>query len=258
MRPFVRAYLLFAYYLSWVWFGLGGLLLNLFCICLWIFPRNERQRVRVRNLIRWLFASWIKWFHASTVVKVIWKNFEQPLAGGTVYVANHPSLVDAPVLLGRLPNAICIFKPALLRNPLIAPAAILAGYTSGDRGVDAIRDAADKVAAGCSLLIFPEGTRTPVAQTLGPFKAGFALIAQRANAPIRLISIRATSGLVTKGAPWWKPPPLPGCFEMELGDELLPDEMGSASETTALVYARLANMLTTPPTSDQPCPRTSC
>ncbi len=255
MRPFVRVYFLFAYWLSWVLFAAGGLLLNFFCALRSIFPRPPTLAVRVRNTIRWLFESLMKWAHACAVARVNWKNFDQPLRAGTVYIANHPTLIDAPILLGKLPNAITVFKPALLRNPLIAPAAILAGYTSGDRGVDAVRDAAEKVAEGCSLLIFPEGTRTPMGQTIGPFKAGFALIAQRAQAPVRLISIRATPGVLTKGSCWWRPAQLPLQFEIELGPEI--DSSGETQETTSVAHAQLAKMLANGPVSGEPCPRIS-
>jgi 1-acyl-sn-glycerol-3-phosphate acyltransferase len=260
MRALVRIYYLVAYYWSWVLFALGGLTLNFFCAFLCLFPHSPNLRIRVRSVIAWLFAFWLKWFHASGVVRISWINFDaRPLSCGTVYVANHPTLVDAPVLLSRLPNAICIFKPALLRNPVVAPAAILAGYVAGDKGVDVIREAAEKVAGGCSLLIFPEGTRTQAGQLINPLKSGFALIAQRAHAPIRLISIRATPWLVSKDAAWWKFPPLPGRFEITLGPELRPETAGSATEMTALVQAQLASLASPLPISHDLChPRTSC
>ena len=256
MRFFTRVYLLIAYWFSWLLFALGGLLLNFGCVLWSVFPRTSRSRVRVRNLIRWLFEWFVKWWHACGVVQVSFKKFDHPLAAGTVYIANHPSLIDAVILLGKLPNAITIFKPALLRNPLIAPAAILAGYASGDGGGDVIRDAAEKVAGGCSLLIFPEGTRTRPGQTLGEFKAGFALMARRAQAPIRLITIRAPAGFLIKGSCWWWPRHLPARFEVELGDEISP--CTETLEITAQAHTRLANTLANTPLSGRSCPHTSC
>jgi 1-acyl-sn-glycerol-3-phosphate acyltransferase len=256
MRFLARVYFQITYLLSWLLFAVGGLLLNFGCTLCSIFPRTPRLRVRVRNLIRWLFEWLLKWWHATQVVQISWKNFDAPLSAGTVYIANHPTLIDAVILLAKLPNAITIFKPALLRNPVIAPAAILAGYASGDGGVDVVRDAAEKVEGGCSLLIFPEGTRTRSGEILGDFKAGFALIARRAQAPIRLISIRATPHFLGKGSLWWWPRRLPAQFEIELGDEISP--AAETLEITALAHTRLANMLTNTPVSGEPCPHTSC
>ena len=172
-----RGYYVVIYYLSWFFFGLVGLGLNLACICLLPLPKRHARGNGVRTAIRLLFDFWLKWLHLSRVVRIRWHGFDEPLNPGTVYIANHPSLVDATFLLARLPNAVCIFKPSLMRNPVIGPAAIMAEYVSGDAGLDVIRDAAGKVAQGCSILIFPEGTRTALGLPPGPFKPGFALIA---------------------------------------------------------------------------------
>ncbi|PTY08581.1 hypothetical protein DB347_03120 [Opitutaceae bacterium EW11] len=242
MRAVVQAYYLAAYYLSWLWFGLGGLLLNVVCALLLLWPRREQLGHGVRSAIRWLFAFWLKWTHATGVFRVDWSGLDDAiLTPGTVYVANHPTLVDAPVLLSRLPDAICIFKPALLKNPVIAPAAILAGYVSGDAGIDLIRGAAEQVSRGQTLLVFPEGTRTGPGRALEPFKPGFALIAQRAHAPIRLISLHASPRLVARGRPWWKPPAFP-CRLRVVSEELLDVESGqSANEIARLAEERLAS-----------------
>jgi len=44
------------------------------------------------------------------------------------------------------------------------------GYIAGEKGVDLVREVAARIAAGQSLLIFPEGTRTATGATLGPLK----------------------------------------------------------------------------------------
>jgi len=221
MKLLRLAWLTFAYYFSWFLFGLGGLLLNIACVPLLLLPRRERFGRATRDAIRWLFDFWLRWMHASGVVAVTFHGFDTPLPAGAVYVSNHPTLVDAPFLLARLPDTVCIFKPALLRNPVIAPAALMAGYISGDQGVDLVRNAAQRVAAGQSLLIFPEGTRTNPEQVLNILKPGFALIAQRAGAPVQVIRVRAGPLMARKGHPWWKPPPLPGWFEFTR-DTLIP------------------------------------
>lgn len=229
MKPLLRRlWLPAAYYLSWIWFGLGGLALNLACVPLLLLPHRERHGPRARAVTRWLFNFWLRWMHASGVVKVTWHGFDRPLPKGVVYVANHPCLVDAPFLLARLPDTVCIFKPAVLRNPFMAPTALLCGYVSaGDNGIDLIRNSVERLDAGQSLLIFPEGTRTFSGSRLNPLKPGFALIARRAGCPVRLIRVRSSPLLARKSLPWWKLPPLPGAVEFTL-DELIPaDEIES-------------------------------
>src|SRR5690606_24996359 len=226
-----RLWLPVAYYLSWLLFALGGLALNLCCAPFLLARDRERFGPPARAATRRLFDSWLGWMHLSGILEIVWTGFENPSPRGVVYVANHPTLVDAPFLLARLPDTVCIFKPALLRNPVIAPAALLCGYVSGDAGVDGIRRAAEAVASGRSLLIFPEGTRTEPGATLNPLKPGAALIARRAGAPLRLIHVRSSPLMARKGHPWWKLPPLPGRFEFTLGEQLSSDT--SPAELTA-------------------------
>lgn len=221
MKTVRSLWLPFAYYFSWALFGLGGLLLNIGCAPLLLARNRERFGGPARAATRALLGLWLRWMRFSGVVEVTWIGFDRPLPPGAVYVANHPTLVDAPFLLARLPDTVCIFKPALLRNPFIAPTALLCGYVPGARGVDLVRNSVQRLSAGQSLLIFPEGTRTPPGAALHPLKPGFALIARRAGVPIQLIRVRSGPLMGCKGLPWWKLPPLPGRFEFTL-DELIP------------------------------------
>jgi 1-acyl-sn-glycerol-3-phosphate acyltransferase len=235
-----RVYYGTVYYLSWLLFGTVGFILNIVCIFLLLLPNREAHATRARERIRRLFDLFMRWIHFTGIVKVTWKGFDQPLTGGTVYIGNHPTLIDAPIVLSRIPDAICIFKPQLIRNPALGPAAIIAEYVSGDAGVDVIRTTAGKVAEGRSLLIFPEGTRTAVGEVLGTLRSGFALIASRARAPVQLIVIRTTENLVRKGRPWWRLPKiLPAHVVVSLDRRWEHDPTRHAATLTAEVTERL-------------------
>lgn len=233
-----------AYYLSWIMFGSVGLLLNMFCVLLLPLPNRNSYGRAVRATIRRLFGAWIAWLHASRTIIIEWVGFDGGVRPGTVYIANHPSIVDATLLLARLPDAVCIFKPALMSNPAVGPAAIMAGYVRGDTGLDLMRAAAARVAAGQSLLIFPEGTRTAEGKLLEPMKPGFALIADRARAPVQLVIIRSTPGVGSRGRPWWPPPEtLPGQCRIVL-DQTWPYEPGRpAAQLTQAVERRICEVL---------------
>ena len=239
-----RAYYVGAYYASWAIFGGVGVLLNLASLPFLLLPRCETGGARMRRVIRWLFDFWLRWMHATGVVRVAWHGFERPLEPGAVFIANHPTLVDATFILARLPDAICIFKPALMRNPAIGPAALLAGYVSGEPGVDLVREVAAKIAAGQSLLIFPEGTRTAPGGVLNPLRPGFALIASRAKAPVQLIRVVSSPGMAQKGRAWWKPPAvIPGWFEITLDRRWEHDPLRSPAELTEEVQRHLLAQL---------------
>jgi len=245
MKRIIRIRSVVLYYLSWIVFGSVGVLLNLVCIVLLVLPGRDRYARSVRSAIKRLFGAWTAWLHAARIAVVDWKGFDgDSLQAGTVYIANHPSIVDATIILARLPEAVCIFKPSLMRNPAVGPAATMAGYVRGDSGLDLLRAAAARVADGQSLLVFPEGTRTEQGTLLGKMKPGFALIADRAKAPVRLLVIRSNSSLGARGRPWWPAPEvLPALMTISL-DQVFPYEPGrSAAELTQSVEARICEVL---------------
>lgn len=245
MHFLARSYFLTAYYISWLFFGMGGMALTSFCVLLLPLPGRQRTSRWVRAVIRSLLRLWLFWFNVSHVLRIRWRGMEKIATNQpAIYVANHPTLIDAVLLLPRLPDTICLFKAALLRNPIISAAAIMAGYVAGEFGVELIREAADKVTSGCSLLIFPEGTRTSPGNNLNILKPGFALIAQRAQVPIHIITVRASPGLVPRGRPWWHPPALPAWIEFSHEGEIPADTTLAPAEITALVEQRLSTQLT--------------
>jgi 1-acyl-sn-glycerol-3-phosphate acyltransferase len=233
-----------AYYLSWAWFAGVGVILNLLCVPLLLLPRRERLGPAMRGVIRGLFSVWLHWFHLSRCLRICWRGFDTPLTPRTIYVANHPTLLDATFLLARLPDTICIIKPALMRSPAIGPLALLAGYAAGGTDIDLIRDVAGRVATGRSLLVFPEGTRTKPGTMLGTLKPGYALIAGRARAAVQLIIIRASADLVPRGRPWWRPPAvLPAWAELTLDRRWEYDPARRTRDLTAEVERRLSEVL---------------
>jgi 1-acyl-sn-glycerol-3-phosphate acyltransferase len=170
-----------------------------------------------QRLIHRHFAFFHAWCAFARLVHVRYHGFEHVPRGGLVLAANHPALIDITCLLARLPEAVCIFKPAIRRNPLLGAAARRAGYLGSDGGHELVRAAAEKVAAGHRLIVFPEGTRTPPGKVLLPFKPGFILIARRARVPIQLVRITTDSDVLTKGRAWWRLPRFPAHIEVNAG-----------------------------------------
>jgi 1-acyl-sn-glycerol-3-phosphate acyltransferase len=246
-RALLRLYHYPANWVSWVMFAMVGVLLNVVCAPLLLVRDRARHGPAVRTAIRRLFVAWCRWLHATRLIIVRWHGFTpEALAGSAVYISNHPGLLDATFLLARLPDAICIFKPAIMRNPALGPAALMAGYACGDSGVELIRDVASRVSAGRSLLIFTEGTRTAAEVNLNPLKPGFALIAARAHVPIRVIHIRAPRDLVPKGWSWWRAPQFPSQVDVTLLGELRAAPNETATELTARASRQLSAALAAP------------
>ena len=140
---------------------------------------------------------------------------------GLIVVANHPSLIDAMLLVAHLPRSACIMKASLMRNPLLGPGARLARYIRNDSAFGMIHCAITDLQSGGQLVLFPEGTRT-TKRPLNPFHASFALIAKRAQAPVQAVFIDTSSPYLGKGWPLWRLPPLPIRFTVRLGQRFDP------------------------------------
>jgi 1-acyl-sn-glycerol-3-phosphate acyltransferase len=145
--------------------------------------------------------------------------------------------MDVTYLLARMPEAVCIFKPAIARNPVLGAAARRAGYLPGGGGVDLIRQVAEKAAAGHRVIIFPEGTRTSPGETVLPLKPGFVLMAQRGRVPIQLVRIVWNSNVLAKGRAWWKLPRLPAQIDVTLGPLVTVDSDASPTKVAARIEA---------------------
>lgn len=231
------AYTLFGYYVTVALFGLFGLGLSLFSLLTSWLPATQQVERFHQRLLHRNFALFIWWCDVTRLTHVRYHGLERLGRGGLVIAANHPSLIDATCLLARIPEAVCIFKPAIRRNPVLGAAARRAGYLASDGGHDLVRYAAEKVAAGHTLIIFPEGTRTPPGQDLLPLKSGFVLIARRAGVPIQLVRITTDSDVLTKGRAWWRPPRLPAHVEVTVGPLISPETELRTADFAAQIEA---------------------
>lgn len=140
---------------------------------------------------------------------------------GLIVVANHPSMLDALMLVARLPRSACVMKASLMRNPFLGPGARLARYIRNDTPKGLIRLAVNDLRDGGQLVLFPEGTRTTL-KPLNPFRPGFTMIAKMAGVPIQTVFIDTESPYLGKGWPLWKLPPLPIVFRVRLGRRFEP------------------------------------
>jgi len=133
-----------------------------------------------------------------------------------VVVANHPSLLDAVILVSCLPNAVCIMKASLMHNLLLGAGARMARYIVNDAPLPMIRHAIDELREGACLVIFPEGTRTS-SPPVGPCAATAGVIAARAGVPVQALLIEMNSLYLGKRWPIWMPPRLPLAIRVRLG-----------------------------------------
>lgn len=123
-----------------------------------------------------------------------------------VLVANHPSMLDAMLFLSITPHAVCVMKSTLLRLPIIGTFARRAGYIPYGEASELLRRAREAVGEGSSVVIFPEGTRSPQ-RGVGGFQRGAARIALEAEVPLEAFRLDMNPVVLGRGLPWWSPPP---------------------------------------------------
>jgi len=142
--------------------------------------------------------------------------------GGLIVAGNHPTMLDALLVVARMPRGLCVMKAELMRNIFLGGGARLARYIRNDVGRGMVRDCVKALREGNQLVLFPEGTRT-VAAPINAFKPGITLIAHLAQAPIQTIFIESFSPYLTKGWPLLQAPPVPVRIRIRLGRRFAPD-----------------------------------
>jgi 1-acyl-sn-glycerol-3-phosphate acyltransferase len=124
--------------------------------------------------------------------------------GPAVYAANHSSSLDILVVLAWLPRDVrIIYKRSLSYVPLLGWSMPIAGHIAIDRSNPfrarrSLERAARRIRAGTSVLVFPEGTRSPDG-VVRHFKRGSFSLALEAGVPIVPVSLVGVKALVPRG-----------------------------------------------------------
>ncbi|MBT9556272.1 MAG: 1-acyl-sn-glycerol-3-phosphate acyltransferase [Myxococcales bacterium] len=141
---------------------------------------------------------------------------------GKLVVANHPTYIDIVFLLALVPDAVCVFKRSILRNPVMRGPVYASGYLVNDDGPTLVASAAQVLAAGSSLVVFPEGTRSEAGGRLQPLHRGAAHAAIAANVALQPIAIRCDPPMLVRGLPWYRLPRTRSHFAFQRLDALQP------------------------------------
>ena len=239
-----------AFYGSLALFGAAALAFSVVSLAFAWLPASTRTEKVFQRAIQLQLIFFLRWLRWVRVVEVNYRGWEEAQIERAVIVANHPGLVDAFYLLARVPRGFCIFKRAIRRNPFLSAPAWRAGYLANDTGIGLIRGATQRIVKGASLVVFPEGTRTPRGAKLGTLRPGFAAIARRGGVPVQLVRITVNGSFLAKDHSWLRPGPLPARVVVEAGPRLQPRDFSS---TAALVAAAESWWRTPRPANAAPC-----
>lgn len=118
-----------------------------------------------------------------------------------IYVSNHASLFDIPVILAYVPDNVRImYKRELERIPIFGWCLKMSPFIGIDRSKhreasDAIDATVRTFASGSSVAVFPEGTRSPDGQ-VGVFKRGAFTLAARSGRSLVAIALVGTASIL--------------------------------------------------------------
>ncbi len=151
------------------------------------------------NSALWLAGIRLRMLHVE-------RAFALPTA---VFVCNHVSNLDPPALFGHLPRIAVVLKESLGRIPVLGYVMGLGGFIYVKRNDresrrKAMEDSVATLRNGISLLVFPEGTRSPDGKML-PFRPGPFSMAIEAQVPIVPITVHGSRPLMPKGRNWIQP-----------------------------------------------------
>ena len=163
-----------------------------------------------------------------------------------IFVCNHASLMDIPILYKALPVEFrFIVKKELFKIPLLGFAMKTAGYIPIDRShgraaLRSMKEAARRIKEGASILVFPEGART-LDGRLHEFKEGGFMLAVKSGCPVVPVAIKGSYGILKKGSFIASP----GEVEVIVG---IPIEISGSSgmdrkEITRLAHEQVEHML---------------
>lgn len=192
---------------SFALFGLSGLLLAFVVFpVLCRFPGSQAVRERrCQAVVQRFFRGFLRFTEAIGVLRMQVSGAEALQEPGQLVVANHPTLLDAVFLMSLMPQADCVVKRATLANPFMRGVIRCTGYLSNDRGGELVDACVERLREGRSLLVFPEGTRSP-AGGLGPFRRGASHVALASGKPLRTVVITCTPPALGRGQKWYDVP----------------------------------------------------
>ncbi len=153
---------------------------------------------------------WCKGFLKVLGIKIEVKNKTELPKGIYIFMSNHQSQLDIPVLEKVLEpyNIRFLAKKSLFKIPFFGWGIKALGYVPVERenpkeGLKSVLACVERIKKGISLVIFPEGTRSPTGELL-PFKLGGFVIPLKSKISVVPVAIWGTRDILPKGSLWFK------------------------------------------------------
>lgn len=211
-------------YLGVAWLGILCLAWTPFAMILYLLLPAPWGRSLGRYAIMMVFRIFIATLSLSRRFSFDLEELDALRDAPSVIIApNHPSLLDAVMVISRLPNVACVLKAELMNNIFLGAGARLACYIRNEPVRHMVRSAIRDFDCSSHLLLFPEGTRT-TSYPVNPLKGSIGLIALHAQTPVQTVLIETDSKYLGKGWPLFRKPPMPIHYRARLGRRFDPPQ----------------------------------
>ena len=174
---------------------------------------------------RWLSffqRLWVEWLLRTNGIRLRLDGMENLKKDQSyILVSNHASILDIPALISAAPFPVrFLAKKSLLWFPIFGWVLYFSGHILIDResaqsALRSLKKAPSLLKKGISIIVFPEGTRSPDGE-VKEFKRGAFLLAQHSKFPVVPISISGTYDMLPRHG-WcsW-----PGTINIRMGEPI--------------------------------------
>ncbi len=193
----IRALIVLLYFAGYLFYSLA--------LRLKVMVMNWRGKEKeAADFINYQARLWAQRMIRITGSKVNISGLENiPKDRGVVFIANHQSYMDIPVMIGYIDKPMgFIAKVELLKVPILSMwikylGGVFIVRNNPKESLKAINKGAELIKKGKSMVIFPEGTRSEDGK-LGAFKPGSLKLAVKSGAPIVPVAIKGTVNILSK------------------------------------------------------------
>ena len=143
-------------------FGCGALIINYIVFPLGaVFIKKEKRKAFYCNVVHGTWKFFNRMMEKNGIIKIMIQNPQSLLSvKGKIIVANHPSFIDIVILIGTVPDTICIAKKELKKNIFMGNIVKSLFLINDENQEDMLKESALLLNKGYNLIIFPTGTRT--------------------------------------------------------------------------------------------------
>lgn len=173
-----------------IWFRIKGIKYS--------YIKKTKGEASAFEYVRKIFYLWSKFTIETIGIELEVSGLENIPKETCVFIGNHSSILDIPILLYTVDrNLGFIAKKEMMKIPIIGYWLQKTKSVPLDRdnprsAIKSINDGINNINEGCSMVIFPEGTRNKVGE-VGEFKKGSLKLATKSQVPIVPVSIDRAS-----------------------------------------------------------------